>query len=321
MRAMQIVIPGGFPPPPYAAELARHLPEYAPSLVDLLGRARARVEPFDPAAAGCTPFEAWQLGQAGFVAPPDLALGAGLGPLLAGTAAAAVAPVWLADFVHLALGSDHASLVAADVLAPSRREAQTLLDAVAPTLAEHGFSAHLLDAHRSLLTLPAGLAPRTASPAAVAGQPLQTWWATDPDSRPWRRALNDIQMIWHAHPVNEARERYGQLPINALWLYGGALPWARDPAPRDEKAPTVLTGLAAPARAGDWAAWLDALAGLEASTFKPLLHSRSGRPAALSLILMGEMRTAHVTLGRTPAWLRWLPRQTTNWKQWWSLPA
>jgi hypothetical protein len=29
-------------------------------------------------------------------------------------------------------------------------------------------------------------------------------------------------MAWHFHPVNEARSAQQRLPINALWLYGGA---------------------------------------------------------------------------------------------------
>jgi len=39
-----------------------------------------------------------------------------------------------------------------------------------------------------------------------------------------RRLLNLIQMVWHEHPVNKARQLQGQLAINALWLHGGAVP-------------------------------------------------------------------------------------------------
>ena len=321
MRPMQIVIPGGLPPPPYAAELAKYLPEHAPSLVDILGHTRTRMEDFDPIAAGCTTFEAWQLAQAGFPGEPDMPLGAGLGPLLARSPAGGPAPVWLADFVHLALGTDQASLIPAESLAPSLKEARALLEAIEPALTEAGFTARLIDALRLQITLPPGLAPLTASPNTVAGQSLQAWWATDPGSRPWRRALNEIQMIWHDHPVNEARQNCGQLPINALWLYGGARPWTPAPTPRAGDTPAVLTGLLEPARAGDWAAWLDALSALEASTFKPLLNGRSGELKTLTLTLMGDKRVAHASWSRASVWLRWIPKTTTNWKHWWSLPA
>ena len=320
MRPMQIVIPGGLPPAPYAAELAKHLPEHAPSLVALLGRARARIEAFDPVSAGCTTFEAWQLTQSGFPGEPGKPWGAGLGPMLAQTPVTRSDPVWLADFVHLALGTDHASLVTAETLAPTSKEARALFETIAPVLVENGYTGELIDAHRIQITLPAGLAPQTASPNTVAGHPLRAWWATDAESRPWRRLLNEIQMLWHDHPVNEARQSYGQLPINGLWLYGGARPWpiAR---PTGTDLPTVSTQLAAPARAGDWAAWLKALAALEASTFKPLVNDRSGKLQALTLTLMGETRIAHLTLARPSIWLRWIPKPTTDWKHWWSNPA
>jgi hypothetical protein len=32
---------------------------------------------------------------------------------------------------------------------------------------------------------------------------------------------NEIQMALHEHPVNEARERRGAPPVNAVWLWGG----------------------------------------------------------------------------------------------------
>lgn len=320
MRPMQIVLPGGLPPAPYAAELAKHLPEHAPSLVMLLGRARTRIEPFDPAAAGCTPFEAWQLAQAGYLGEADKPLGAGLGPLLARTALTHKQPVWVADFVHLALGTDHANLVTAETLAPSRKETGTLLQAIEPVLTEAGYSASLIDAYRMQITLPPGLSPHTASPNTVSGHPLRAWWSTDTASRPWRRLLNEVQMLWHEHPVNEMRQNYGQLPINGLWLYGGARPWPMTRLAGPD-APTVLHNLATPAQTGDWAAWLTALAALEASTFKPLLNDRSGKLQALTLTLMGETRSAHATMARPSIWLRWIPKPTTDWRQWWSLPA
>lgn len=39
--------------------------------------------------------------------------------------------------------------------------------------------------------------------------------------RALQRILNTIQMAWFDHPVNQAREAQGILPINALWPHGG----------------------------------------------------------------------------------------------------
>ena len=41
----------------------------------------------------------------------------------------------------------------------------------------------------------------------------------------WRRLSNEVQMLLHDHPVNLRRQQAGQVPVNALWFWGGgALP-------------------------------------------------------------------------------------------------
>lgn len=76
---MLIVIPGALPAAAVAPELARLLPQHAPTLHGWLQAASARVQAFDAARQGCTPFEGWQLEQAGYQPQPGLPLGAGLG--------------------------------------------------------------------------------------------------------------------------------------------------------------------------------------------------------------------------------------------------
>ena len=41
------------------------------------------------------------------------------------------------------------------------------------------------------------------------------------DSGHWRRVLNEIQMLLHAHPVNAQREARGLPAFNSVWLWGG----------------------------------------------------------------------------------------------------
>lgn len=41
----------------------------------------------------------------------------------------------------------------------------------------------------------------------------------------WQRLLNELQMLLHAHPVNQRREQQGLPVVNGLWLWGeGELP-------------------------------------------------------------------------------------------------
>lgn len=306
---MLIVILGALPALPVAAELAKRLPLRAPALHRWLQGSAARIEPHDLRAQGCTAFESWQLRRAGYTPEPGLLPGAGLGPLLA-TDLGGDEPVWLAELVHLALGTDQATLLDPTLMDLRDDETAALLDRARPLFEDTGFAVEPLSAARWRLRLPDGLRPATASPLAVAGQRLNDWWRQDAATRPWRRLFNDIQMSWHEHPVNKARAARGLPPVNALWLYGGGTPWAMRPAGPER----ILTDLVGPQRAGDWAAWLDALAVLDAR-----LQALADAPA--ELLLLGDDRSATLTPKPRGGLLGWLPAPKKNWNVWWSHPA
>jgi hypothetical protein len=317
---MQIVLPGALPSsPPIAAELAKHLPESAPTLAAWLRMAEAQNAPFDPHEHGCTPYEGWCLQQAGFQAQPGQQLGAGLGPLRAGTAAGGSDAVWVADLAHVALGTDRTSLVPAEALDLQADEGAALFDAARPLFEGTEFSAQALLPQRWRVSIPARMALPTASPAALTGQNLNHWWPQQAGARPWRRMVNEIQMAWHEHPVNEARAARGQLPVNGLWLYGGAAAWtALAPA---QPAPLVLEDLQAPCAAEDWAAWLAAVATLDTQALRPLADERGSPRQALDLLLLGRERSVRLSLKPRSPLLRWLPSPDKDWRAWWSHPA
>ncbi|OZI48693.1 hypothetical protein [Bordetella genomosp. 4] len=320
---MLIVIPGALPSLPVAAELARLLPQRAPVLHGWLQAAAAQVDGFNVRAQGCTPYEAWQLEQAGYRPAAGTPVGAGLGPFLAGDAISDDHPVWLADLAHLSLGTDQAVLLDPGLMDIRADEAQTLLATALPSIEAAGFGVTVLTPQRWRLTLPAGLEPRTGSPAAVAGQPLRDWWSQDAAMRPWRRLLNEIQMAWHEHPANEARAERGLPPINALWLYGGARRWEKASPGSAPSAGQMhlLTELDAAHRAEDWATWLDALAHLDKHHLQRL-SGASGLPAQpAQLILLGADRRATLTLQPRSRLLAWLPAPKKNWNSWWSRPV
>lgn len=281
---------------------------------------RAHLQDHDPHTRGCTPFEAWQLEQAGYAAQAGLPWGAGLGPLLAGENACRDGqPVWLGELVHLALGTDRATLLPAGQMDLRAEESQALLEAARPLFEDAGFSVEPLSPQRWRLSLPDGLRPETASPQAVAGQPLQAWWQHDASTRPWRRLLNEIQMAWHEHPVNEARTARGAAPVNALWLYGGARPW---PAPAQAVPARVLDGLLEPLHKGDWAVWLDTLEDLDRNHLAPLARGKHLLPAAdTEILLLGDRRQACLRFKSRAGLLRWLPPAKNDWNTWWSRPV
>lgn len=314
---MLIVIPGALPALPVAAELAKLLPERAPTLHSWLLAGAARPAAFDVRAHGCTAFESWQLTRAGYTPEPGLLQGAGLGPLLAAGQAPAGDAVWLAELVHLALGADQANLLDPGQMDLLPEETAALLDTARPLFEGTGFAVDALSPQRWRLRLPDGLRPRTASPQVVAGQRLNEWWRQDTETRPWRRLLNEIQMAWHEHPVNDARATRGLAPVNALWLYGGGTPWPIAPAGPER----VLTELDAPQRTGDWSAWLDALAELDAQHLRPLAGKKGVPDTATELLLLGDDRKVALTLKPRGGLLGLLPAPKKNWSAWWSHPA
>lgn len=314
---MLIVIPGALPALPVAAELAKLLPERAPTLHSWLLAGAARPSAFDARAHGCTAFESWQLRRAGYAPEPGLLQGAGLGPLLAAGQASEGEAVWLAELVHLALGADQANLLDPGQMDLRPEETAALLDTARPLFEDTGFAVHALSPQRWRLRLPDGLRPQTASPSVVAGQRLNDWWRQDTETRPWRRLLNEIQMAWHEHPVNDARAARGVAPVNALWLYGGGAPWPIAPADPER----VLTGLDAPQRTGDWSAWLDALAELDARHLRPLSGKKGVPDAPTELLLLGDDRAVALTLKPRGGLLGLLPAPKKNWSAWWSHPA
>ncbi|MGQ0526160.1 MAG: phosphoglycerate mutase [Betaproteobacteria bacterium] len=145
----------------------------------------------------------------------------------------------------------------------------------------------------------------------VAGTSIDPCLPKGPDALHWHRIMNEIQMLFHENPVNEAREARGELPINGVWLWGGGrstavrgrhfsnvtsdeplasalaeradIPTAVLPADgrtwldaghdaeRGPSALVVLNSLTAPARRGDVNGWRNALAELETRWIAPLL--------------------------------------------------
>jgi hypothetical protein len=81
----------------------------------------------------------------------------------------------------------------------------------------------------------------TCPPFAQAlGKHVQTVLPPGDAARAFKRVLNNAQMAWHAHPVNQAREARGLPAINALWLFGGKAKKAVLPLPFDAVLDTGL---------------------------------------------------------------------------------
>jgi hypothetical protein len=218
-------------------------------------------------------------------------------------------------------------------------EAAALAVSLAPILAELG-ELEAIAPQAWHLRLSAGVpdtAAFTALPDAIGR--AATALPLDPAYAPWRRVINEAQMLLHAHPVNQAREAAGQPLVNSLWPWGGGrLPeadnaagdhdalWSNDPVAQgiahllriecsalperftgvDAATLAVFDALEHPARTGDALAWRDELARFEADWLAPALDAlRRGRLDALRLYAPGELAAVEVQLRRHDLWKFW----------------
>lgn len=123
---------------------------------------------------------------------------------------------------HWALARDHAVLTPVQALTTQQTE-DLISTANAALTAESNSSDCLkLDEYgwrlQSVFDLPG------PSFVSALNHPTELEHPDEAAGRQARRLLNLIQMVWHEHPVNEARQLQAQLVINAIWLHGGAVP-------------------------------------------------------------------------------------------------
>ncbi len=245
--------------------------------------------------------------------------------------------IWLcADPVHLNLDRQGASLSDPDQLEFDDAEASALQASLAPLFAEFG------ELHCDT-PLAWHLALKVAPPTVIddlrdmLGRPADGLLPPGDAGRPWRRALNEAQMLMHTHPLNLAREALGKPVINSLALWGAGRHPAAAMPPFDRllSNDTIIRGLAlcaqletsalpaawkhaagrttvhfdgllAPTRMHDALSWRDALTELEQNWIAPALAAmKSGQLKQIDLIAFGDEDSLTLTLQRHDLWKFW----------------
>jgi hypothetical protein len=201
---------------------------------------------------------------------------------------------------HWHLGTDQVSLIDPAGLMLDDGAARELFAAIAPLYRSEGFAitygapARWYLVHESLATL------RCASLDRVIGRNVDRWLyeehVGDPGGervlRLLRRLQNEVQMQFYTHPVNDAREARGLLPVNSVWLSGCG---AARPAGAEVALDARLRG---PALAEDWAAWARAWQTLDEGPVAELAATANGL-----LTLCGERRSVTLAPAEGP-WRR-----------------
>lgn len=250
--------------------------------------------------------------------PPECPIAA-CGPLADGQPDAR----WRIDPVHLHVGRDHLVLTDPAALALSEADAQALARAIEPLLADEGLALGMPVPNRWTLRETDAARPlrlKTRSLLGALGRNIDSRQPSGEDARRWRRLVNEVQMTWHEHPVNERRQSEGLLTVNSLWIEGpcpSAQPGAQSDAPlaqwqlagrialrgsagatsthrfegcgpEGRRTLVIDDSLQQAAFSGDPQAWQQAWERLESSLFLPIAQGRSPWQAGVELVLCGD---------------------------------
>lgn len=147
--------------------------------------------------------------------------------------------------VHLLTAIDHLQIAPPGPVALGADEAA----AVAATLGRHfagAGHAFLCDAHGGLLwSCARHLQCTSVEPSLAVGANLRELMPAGRDGQELRTLMNEVQMLLHEHPVNANRIARGEVPVNALWLWGiGSVREATSTLPRLFSDDEWLLGLA-----------------------------------------------------------------------------
>lgn len=200
--------------------------------------------------------------------------------------------------VHFAVGTDGVTAMGPQTLDLTADESRAFFEMLSLALfpAAEGWRTAWLStsewaiAHDELNGLEA------ASVDRVLNRGVETWY---PQSRRLRTLLNEVQMLLHDHPLNQAREACRLRPLNAAWISGcgrdrgGALPADLQ----------VEDGLRIPMLTGDLYAWGEAWKALDAGPIGQALTAAQSA-GAVSLTLSGERRARTWTRRPASGWQR-----------------
>lgn len=131
---------------------------------------------------------------------------------------------WLrADPVYLRIENNHILLGDSHVLNISLKEASSLADSINELFSDDGVA--LLPLHPDRWYLKCNKTPDlgTFLLSEAVGKNINSLLPQGKDSKSWNSRINEIQMLLYEHPVNQAREVRGELPVNSLWVWGGGI--------------------------------------------------------------------------------------------------
>jgi hypothetical protein len=244
----------------------------------------------------------------------------------AATGSAADRQIWHADPIYLELAGDHLIAQRLDSHPADEDEAGPLL-AVANELADPVGCRFSRADHHWFLQTEQPWSIETVPLDVVSGDSVTAHLPRGRDAGHWGRLLNEIQMAWHAHEINERREASGRPTINSLWLHGGGI-WQSLPSIRYTQVqaeapawrgaamaagvPAIPPGSTpidnalliwddafAPAKRFDRHAWLAAMTAIDRRL------AALGKRHSIDLVLAGRDKLRLLRARPSARWLQW----------------
>ncbi len=130
---------------------------------------------------------------------------------------------WRADPVHLAAGRDELRLLGTRHLRLTEPESRQLGQSIAAHFAGDGIRMFVASAERWYLGFAEPLDCLASAPGPLDGRNIWPGLPVGPDALRLRALVNEVQMLLHEHPVNQAREARGERVINSVWAWGGGV--------------------------------------------------------------------------------------------------
>ena len=125
------------------------------------------------------------------------------------------------DPVHVVADRDVLRMLDPHTLAITPVEARDMVATLNAHFAQDGLQFIAPHPERWYLDLPTDPRLRTHPLARTIGASLHDFLPFGERGKHWQGVLNEIQMLLHEHPMNNAREARGALPINSVWFWGG----------------------------------------------------------------------------------------------------
>ncbi len=215
MSYLELIIPFAIPPAAHAKDLLRQL--HMPAFERLCGFSRLREQKKFEDWDAALPHERWLFPSAAAQSP------ANTHNRMHTLGLVFEEGYWLSLHpVHIHIARDHLVLTDFRRLAIKEEEARALFDVAQDCCAEFGKTLLWGDNNNWFLRADTWQDLQTASQDAACGHAIDIWMPKGESAREWRKLQNEIQMLWHGHPLNHAREEQGLRTINSLWIDSGS---------------------------------------------------------------------------------------------------